>query len=245
MRKLIVVLLCIVLVAAVGVGGFVIWADASLAAMPEALAALHSDSQVRVDEAGWIVFQPVDVKAHTGLILYPGGRVDPHAYAPIARALAEHGYLVVIVPMPLNLAVLGYDRARDVMVAYPDIQHWVIGGHSLGGAMAAHFAYKHPDLVQGLVLYAAYPPKSDDLSGQSIKTISIIGSRDGLGTVQGVEGTRQLLPESTQYVVIEGGNHAQFGSYGKQPGDAEATIARSEQQSQAVQATLDLLSGLK
>ena len=98
--------------------------------MPEALAALQSDSQVKVTTDPWLVFQPTQSTPTTGLIIYPGGRVDPRAYAPQARAIAEKGYLVVIVPMPLNLAVFGSGRASSVIQAYPDIEKWVIGGHS-------------------------------------------------------------------------------------------------------------------
>jgi dienelactone hydrolase len=237
--------LVILLIFAIGTAGFLIWASNPLAAMPEALEALQSDSSVQVTEEGWVVFQPAGTNPDTGLILYPGGRVDPRAYAPIARAIAAQGYLVVIVPMPLNLAVLGSDRAQEVMAAYPGIQHWAIGGHSLGGAMAARFADQHPGAIEGLVLWAAYPASSDDLSGQSLEVVSIIGSQDGLETDQGVEATRQLLPESTQFIVVEGGNHAQFGWYGEQPGDAEAAITRSDQQAQVLQATLDLLAGFE
>lgn len=245
MRKLKYISLGIVLLLILVTAGFLVWANTPLGPMPEALDALQSDSQVQVTEDGWIVFQPSGTQPDSGLILYPGGRVDPRAYAPIARAIAEQGYLVVIVPMPLNLAVLGSDSAQEVIAAYPEIQHWAIGGHSLGGAMAARFAYQHPDAIQGLALWAAYPASSDDLSERSLQVVSIIGSKDGLGTDQGVEATRQLLPESTQFITIEGGNHAQFGWYGEQPGDAEATITREDQQVKVVQATLELLAGLK
>jgi acetyl esterase/lipase len=245
MRKLKYISLGIVLLLILVTAGFLVWANTPLGPMPEALDALQSDSQVQVTEDGWIVFQPSGTQPDSGLILYPGGRVDPRAYAPIARAIAEQGYLVVIVPMPLNLAVLGSDSAQEVIAAYPEIQHWAIGGHSLGGAMAARFAYQHPDAIQGLALWAAYPASSDDLSERSLQVVSIIGSKDGLGTDQGVEATRQLLPESTQFITIEGGNHAQFGWYGEQPGDAEATITREDQPVMVVQATLELLAGLK
>jgi pimeloyl-ACP methyl ester carboxylesterase len=209
--------------------------------MPEALMAQQSNHQVQVTEEGRIVFQPVGAPVDTGLILYPGGRVDPRAYSPVARAIAEQGYLVAIVPMPLNLAIFGSDRAQDVIAAYPQIQHWAVGGHSLGGAMAARFAYQHSSVIQGLVLWASYPASSDDLSGQSLKIVSIIGSQDGLGTAKGVEATRSLLPQNTRFVVIDGGNHAQFGWYGDQPGDNPATISRTDQQAQVVAATLELL----
>ena len=138
----------------------------------------------------------------------------------------------------------GSNHAQEVIAAYPGVQHWGIGGHSLGGVMAAHFAYQNPDAVQGLVLWAAYPASGDDLSGQALQVVSIIGDRDGLGTEQGVKTARHLLPETTKYIVIEGGNHAQFGWYGEQPGDLPATITREDQQAQILQATLDLLSSI-
>ena len=237
--------LIVAIILLITVVGFVVWASNPLGPMPEALEAMQSDSQVQVTEDGWITFQPAGAQPDTGLVIYPGGRVDPRSYAPIAREIAGQGYLAVIVPMPLNLAVFGSERAQEVIAAHPEIQSWAIGGHSLGGAMAARFAYKHPAAVRGLDLWAAYPASSDDLSGQDLLTLSLIGSLDGLGTGQGVQETRHLLPLDTIFITIEGGNHSQFGWYGDQPGDAEATISREEQQAQVLQATLQLLAGLQ
>jgi pimeloyl-ACP methyl ester carboxylesterase len=177
-----------------------------------------------------------------GLVIYPGGRVDPRSYAPLARTIAEAGYLVVIPPMPLDLAVLAPDRASDVMAAYPEIEQWVLGGHSLGGAMAAKYAHDNPSLVSGLVLWAAYPADSDSLKGLAIPVLSIYGTED-MG-LDGIEAGRDLLPDETQWVVMEGGNHAQFGWYGDQRGDGEATISRIEQQERIADETLAFLEGL-
>jgi dienelactone hydrolase len=225
-------------------GGFVIWASTAAAPMPEALAALQSDSQVQVETDPWLVFRPVGDDPAVGLILYPGARVDPRAYAPAARALAQEGYLVVIAPMPLNLAIFAPDRAAEVMAAFPGVDRWALGGHSLGGAMSARFAYQNPDAVQGLVLWAAYPASTDDLSSHSLAVTSIYGTRDGLATGDKIAASRPLLPLDTSWVAIEGGNHAQFGWYGSQSGDNTATISREEQQDQIVAATLSLLMGL-
>lgn len=223
------------------VAGFVIWASTGPAPMPEALAAMQSDDQVRVESDSWLVFWPVGEDPTTGLVLYPGGRVDPRAYAPAARALAAEGYLVAIVPMPLDLAILAPDRAEGVLAAFPDVEQWAIGGHSLGGAMAARFSYRNPDGVQGLALWAAYPAAGDDLSGREMPVSSIYGTLDGLATKDKIAASRPLLPPDTSWVPIEGGNHAQFGWYGDQDGDNAASISRPEQQSQIVTATLDLL----
>jgi pimeloyl-ACP methyl ester carboxylesterase len=130
------------------------------------------------------------------------------------------------------------------MAAYPGIESWAIGGHSLGGAMAANYAHSKPEAVQGLVLWAAYPASGDDLSVYKLATSSIYGTRDGLATPDKIDASRPLLPPDTAWTAIEGGNHVQFGWYGPQAGDNEATISREEQQSQIVAATLQLLQRL-
>jgi hypothetical protein len=224
--------------------GFLLWASGAATPMPEALAALESDAQVRVETDPWLVFRPINQDPTTGLILYPGGRVDPRAYAPAAGALAEEGHLVVIVPMPLNLAFFAPDRAADVMTAFPGVENWAVGGHSLGGAMAANYAYSNPEAVHGLVLWASYPAGSDDLSGYQLAVSSIYGTQDGLATEDEIVASRSLLPPNALWIAIEGGNHAQFGWYGPQSGDSEATISREEQQAQIVEATLQLLMQL-
>ena len=235
----------LLLLPVLGLGGFVIWAQTTPASMPQALSALQSDSLVQVTTDRWLVFSPVSQAPSTGLIFYPGGRVNPRSYAPTARAIAQEGYLAVIVPMPLNLAVFASDTAAEVIAAYPEISHWAIGGHSLGGAMAARFAYSHPTEVQGLVFWAAYPDGSNDLSGRQLPVTSIYGTLDGLATTEKIESSRALLPATTEWVVIEGGNHAQFGWYGPQRGDNPATISRETQQQQIVEATLQLLHSLR
>ena len=225
-------------------GGFLLWASTPAGPMPEALAALESDDAVQVETEPWLIFSPLAENPTEGLVLYPGGRVDPRSYAPAAHALAEKGYLVVIVPMPLNLAVFAPDRASEVMAAFPEIGRWALGGHSLGGAMSAHYVYQNPDAVQGLVLWASYPSSSEDLAGYSTAVTSISATNDGLATPDKIAASRPLLPPDTGWVAIEGGNHAQFGWYGPQAGDGTATISREEQQGQIVAATLALLSRL-
>lgn len=224
--------------------GFVAWGLIIPAPMPEALAALQSDAQVNITTEPWLVFQSSQNIPTTGLILYPGGRVDPRAYAPQAHIIASQGYLVIIVPMPLNLAVLGAERASSVINTYPNIQNWVIGGHSLGGSMAALYADRHRDQIKGLVLWASYPASSNNLADSTIKVASIYATLDGLAIQEKIDASRKLLPADTTWVQIEGGNHAQFGWYGLQSGDNPATISREEQQIQIVQATLNLLSSV-
>jgi len=241
-------LLLIPILAAVGYG---IWAQAQYEPMPEALAALESDDQVEVTvprtprDPRRLVFSPAGQGARSGLVLYPGAFVEPRAYAPTARAIAAAGHLVVIVPMPLNLAVLAPNRAAQVIAAHPEIARWAVGGHSLGGAMAARFVYRHPEAAQGLVLWAAYPAEGDDLSARDLAVASIYGTRDGLATQSEIDASRLLLPAGTAWTAIEGGNHAQFGWYGPQSGDRPAALSREAQQEQIVAATVALMDRLE
>jgi len=221
--------------------GFVIWAQTPSGPMQEAETAMESDATVEVVEDGWITLMPTGSTPTTGLIIYPGGRVDPRSYAPAARQIAEQGYLVVIAPMPLNLAVLNPDRAADIVTAYPDIQNWAIAGHSLGGAMGANYIDSGSTAIEGLALWAAYPAEGDSLVDNPITVTSISGTLDGLSDPATIEASRSLLPADTSFVPIEGGNHAQFGYYGPQGGDNPAAISREQQQSQIVAATLALL----
>ena len=235
----------VVLLPVVALAGMVAWATVIPAPMDEALEALRTSSDVAVETEPWLVFRPSGPPPEVGLIFYPGARVDYRAYAPAARAIADAGYLVVVPPMPLNLAVLAPDRAKDIQAAFPEVNRWAVGGHSLGGAMAARFAAQNPELVQGLVLWGAYPPSSSSLRDASLEVVSVSGSQDGLATPDKIRASRDLLPAETRWVEIAGANHAQFGWYGSQSGDNDATVTRSVQQDQAVAATVALLRSLE
>ena len=249
MRRILKVLAWVLLaVMLVGTVGFVAWAEATPPPMQEALDALTSSATVTVSTDGWLVFQPAAGETTTGFIFYPGGRVDPRSYAPAARAIAEAGYLAIITPVPLNLAVFSPNAADKVMAAYPQISHWAVGGHSLGGAMAANYVFNHlnhTEKVDGLVFWAAYPAGNNSLVDYPGAITSIFGTLDGLATVEQVDASRSLLPPQTLFVPIDGGNHGQFGWYGEQSGDNPATISRADQQAQTVTATLALLAALK
>jgi hypothetical protein len=207
--------------------------------MPQAQAALESDEVVTVETGRWFVFRPAAGTPNAGFVLYPAGRVPAEAYAPLARALAKADYLAVVIPSPLNLAIFNPHAAADVIKAFPEVKHWAVGGHSLGGTAAADFAYEHPDLVDGLVLMAAYPPEDADLSGRDDLEVTLMyGPLDGLFRAKDVEQARQRLPQDTHEVVIVGGNHAYFGWYGDQPVDGSALISRVKQQTQTLAAII-------
>ena len=221
--------------------GFVWWGLHPLEAMPEALNALQSDDQVRVEEDPWMTFAPAGTNPTVGVIIYPGGHVDARAYAPLTREIAKAGYFVVLPSMPLNLAVLNSKEATQIIAAYPEIESWIIGGHSLGGAMAAEYVKAQPDKIAGLILWASYSAESTNLSAiPALKVISIYGTEDGGVAELRTSGNR--LPEDTIWVEIKGGNHAQFGWYGEQSGDGEATISREAQQEKIRQSTVEFLA---
>ncbi len=193
---------------------------------------------------GWLMFKP-DQASDTGFIFYPGGLVDPAAYAPIAKGVADQGVTAIIVPMPLDLAVFGINSADGVIAANPDIKHWIIGGHSLGGSMAAEYAAHNSNKVQGLVLMAAYPAASTNLSTLPLKAVSLRGSNDQVASQANVEDGLKRLPPDTQYIVIDGGNHGQFGDYGLQSGDGTATISPDDQWNQTIKAIVELAKTLQ
>lgn len=221
--------------------GFVIWAETPLGPSDVALAALNSDAHVQVKTDPWLSFTPTQGQPTTGFIFYPGARVDARSYAPAMRAIAQQGYLTVIVPMPLNLAIFAPAAANDVIPAFPGITHWVIGGHSMGGAMAANYTHDNVTKVQGIALWAAYPQASDSLADQTLAATAIFGTSDGLVDPSERQKAIDFMPKTMQVVLIEGGNHAQFGSYGPQPSDNPATISAEEQERQTVTAMLALL----
>jgi len=161
-------------------------------------------------------------EAATGLIFYPGGKVEFTAYAPLMAKLAEQDILCVITKMPLNLAVLDMDAAEGIPEQFPQVEHWYLAGHSLGGSMAASFAGKCADTYDGLILLAAY--STEDLTQTGLKVCSLYGDRDGVLNMEKYRKYRANLPEDTLEVVLEGGNHAGFGSYGRQEGDGESSL---------------------
>ena len=234
----------ILVVLAVAGVGFIVWAETPLGPMNEALQALNPDDKVKVTTGDWLVFQPINGTAHTGFIFYPGGRVDYRSYAPLAHEIAAEGYLVVIVHMPLNLAVFSPNAAQAVVDAHPEITGWAVGGHSLGGSMAAQYTSSSPTSVKALILLESYPASGNDLSKRPLSVLTIHGTRDGLVSSAQLDDSLKLLPPYTVRVEIDGGNHAQCGWYGPQPGDMNATISREEQQRQIVQATVEFLIGL-
>ena len=240
-RKMLLVAILAILIV---LTGFIVWAETPPTPMQEAFAALKSDANVTVVSGQWLVFEPKATDYSVGFIFYPGGRVDYRSYAPYAHAIAVQGFLTIIAPMPLNLAVFDSNAANGVISAYSNITVWAVGGHSLGGTMAAQYVHDNPGKVKGLILWASYPESRTDLSKLSIHVLTVHGTNDGLVSTKQIDDSLKQLPDDTVRVEITGGDHAQFGWYGPQSGDNPATITRQQQQDQTVNATINVLSSL-
>ncbi|MDF9843868.1 MULTISPECIES: alpha/beta hydrolase [unclassified Paenibacillus] len=192
---------------------------------------------------GWISFEPA-VASGTAVIFYPGALVEAEAYAPLAKRIATAGHPFYIAKMPFNLAVIKGDAAEEIISAHPQ-QSFVIGGHSLGGVMASRYAAEHADQLEGVFYLASYPDEKGSLKDTTLSVLSVLGTADTVVNKENYNEGRAYLPGNTVYFSIEGGNHAQFGSYGKQKGDGEASITEEEQQTRTARAMLDWLGNLR
>jgi len=177
------------------------------------------------DIDGDLVFLPE--QATTGLIFYPGGKVEHTAYIPLMRACAAKGMACVLVKMPLRLAVFDANAATDIPSQLPQIETWYLAGHSLGGSMAASCLSKHPEMFEGLILLASY--STADLSSYDGAVLSVYGSEDRVLNMASYNKNKANLPEDFTQTVIPGGCHAYFGMYGSQKGDGTPTITGEEQ----------------
>lgn len=228
-KKLIFIFSSLIIILILAVAGFVIWAvSGTYTSGTTAQKAMESGELVRVNNSKHISFIP-EFDHSVGIIFYPGGLVEPSAYAPVMRRIAKKGYLAVITPMPLNLCILNIDAADSVFSEYPHVKTWVLAGHSLGGASAGIYAAENSEKIEGIIFMDSYPPKSSDLSLLKIKALSIYGTREGIPNTPDFDVMRSYMPENTHFAPIEGASHAQFGDYGPQKGDVEPKISAEKQ----------------
>lgn len=205
-------------------------------ALPEALSAVADPSEgvtVTEEKNHRIVFEPENAKV--GMIFYPGGKVQYEAYAPLMEGLAKEGILCVLLHMPANLAVLDMNAAEGIVEEYPEIESWYIGGHSLGGSMAASYAAKNIEELDGVILLASYSTAA--LQDSSLNVVSVYGSNDQILNLDKYDEYRENLPKNFCEEVIDGGNHAYFGAYGLQEGDGEPQITNNVQ----IQTAVDII----
>jgi len=227
-RILIGLLLLIILL----VGAFYIYASDYYRADEVAIAVMQSDAITLVED-NFIVLSP-NTPGDTAIIFYPGAKVEYFSYLPMMeKIMLSSNVTCILVKMPFNMAIFDSDAADKIINRFPDIENWYLAGHSMGGAMASDFASKNQDKIMGLLLFGAY----------------IYGNypEENALTVYGSFNTsvEEKINYTENIVVIEGGNHAQFGNYGKQKGDPDATISSEEQQNIAVVAVHEFLEQRK
>lgn len=224
------------------------WWLRPFSAVEPALAALQSDATVTVTESMTdIVLTPVSGSDEVGVLFQPGAKVEARAYAAVLRPLAEAGHRVVIVKQPLSIAFFALGAFDSARSAYPEVQRWVVAGHSLGGTVAAIEAESSTadglGVAAGLLLYASYPASDmSDTLGSSV--LSVSGSLDGLATPSDIDASRANLPPTATFTVIEGAVHAYFGDYGPQPGDGIPTISHDDARAQISAASVEFVDGL-
>ena len=232
-KKLIIWLSSIALV----FGGCIIYVCDYYHADDDAILLLTENHSVEPFElsGGILAFEPENPSA--GFIFYPGGKVEYTAYIPLMSALAEEGILCILIKMPCNLAVLDMNAAKGMTEKYPDIDDWYIGGHSLGGSMAASYASKNTDEIDGLILLGSY-----STAKISAPVLSLYGSEDGVMNREKYEKYKPNIDDALTEKVIAGGNHALFGSYGTQKGDGMPTISDKEQLNLTAQIIIEFIN---
>lgn len=209
-------------------GAFLLYAADYYRADDVAIAVLQNDTTVRVQD-NLLIVSPA-TPSDTALIFYPGAKVEYSAYLPILEKITNQcGITCILVKMPFNMAIFNSSAADKIIRQFPEIESWYIGGHSMGGAMASSYASKNPDKVKGLILlgayvYGNYPAKN---------ALTVYGTFN--------TSVAEKINYTDNIVIIEGGNHAQFGNYGRQKGDPDATISAEQQQVIAVKAIRNFL----
>jgi hypothetical protein len=237
------ILIIVLVIFAVAIAGFTLYVSDYYHADSRAIAALSPTGSYNVsNNDDFITFTPTGNKSTTGVIIYPGAKVQAESYAVMASELASNGYTTVIVKMPFNLAFFGTNKADDVIAQQGEIKTWVMAGHSLGGVFASDYAVNHQDKIKGVIYLAAYP--NSNASNASFKALSIRGSLDNLTTASDISKNRDKFPANTTFTTIIGGNHFNVGDYGFQEGDNNSTITREEQQNQTVTAILLFLKNI-
>lgn len=225
-RRILTVTVSIVLALALIVGACAIYLGDYYRADHVAIGAfLPQGTTWKEEPDGTVVFRPEG--ATKGLVFYPGGKVEHTAYVPLMQACAERGILCVLVEMPFNLAVLDINAADGIQREYPEIEDWYIGGHSLGGSMAASYLADHREDYKGLILLGSY--STEDLSDTDLAVLSVYGSEDTVMNRKKYDENRSNLPSDYTEYVIDGGCHAYFGMYGAQKGDGTPTVTNEEQ----------------
>jgi len=249
LKKTLKIILAMIVVLAIGMYGYLSYSTAQNNAAPstEALVAMDSDSSVDVTMDEWLVMQPTKNATDIGIVFYAGAYCDVRGYAPVLKEIAAAGYLVVAPTMPFDFSIFAPDIADDVRAAYPQIQHWIIAGHSMGGAMAGRYAHNNQDNLAGLIVFDSYPPSSNSLADSDLPILLFERAHaDGSRAQKFIDNAR-LFPEDTPLVIIPGAQHMYYGSFdgGGYEEEWDPGIKRAVQQRIVIEATIEALEKLR
>ena len=239
-RRIILILLATVLVLSAVIVGMCLFNERPAVQTVATYQSAYGDTVISVADDGGVEILPQRENADTGLIFYVGAQIKPDAYIPLLARIAEQGYACFIPNLSFNMASLEPKAADDIISAHPEIKSWILAGHSMGGLTASGYADDHRDTVDGLILIAAYTNR--DMSDARLPVLAVFGDTDGVMNKGLYEKRKAWNPADFEEHIIPGANHAQYGDYGKQPRDNDATISAEEQQSQTAEIILDWLN---
>lgn len=169
------------------------------------------------DDAG----EPVRSEGELPVIaLVQGGLVDLEDYRWLATHFASRGYLVVRPEHDLDLAIA---ETANVSIAVDELERlhtrpgdrleglisdrMAIGGHSLGGAVAA-FRWVAEPRFEGLMLLASWPADSADVEGFSTRPlVSLIGGQEHGDSPQTAFDAVQRFDGPSLFGLVDGMNH--------------------------------------
>ena len=171
----------------------------------------------------------------TAVIFYPGAKVEYNSYLPLFIELSRRGVDCYLVEMPFNLAFFGINSA-DEIIENSSYNHYFMAGHSLGGAMASSYVNKTDKNIDGLIYLSSHSSVA-----VNVPVLSIRGTNDGIINLESYQEAKSLMMNNFTEVIINGGNHANFGYYGNQSGDGQANITAENQQDQSVDAIIKFI----
>jgi pimeloyl-ACP methyl ester carboxylesterase len=210
----------------------------------------HFESIIYAETPDYISLSLDGNTSNLAFMFLPGGLVDPHAYVSLMERIALDSIHVIILKFEANLAIFELTKYKSILDAFPEVNTWYVGGHSLGGIAALSAVGESSEQFNGLILLGTYPSESFAISDWDKSVLSIYAENDSLSTLAEIAAASIYLPNAsyiltlneidtldlftskTLYYKIMGGNHAQFGDYGAQEGDGVATISVEEQHEQ-------------
>ena len=239
-RRIVLIVLAAILVLSAVIVGMCLFNERPAVQTIAAYQSMYGDTVISIAEDGGVEVLPRNEDAETGLIFYVGAQITPDAYIPLLARIAEQGYACFVPNLTFNMAALEPSAADEIISAHPEIRTWILAGHSMGGLTASGYADDHRDTVDGLILVAAYTNR--DMSGAELPVLAVFGDTDGVMNKGLYDKRLAWNPSDFEEHNIPGANHAQYGDYGKQPRDNDATISAEEQQSQTAEIILDWLN---